>query len=540
VAIAYRSEGIIKAVPAFEQALEVYRAQGRPDAACLQLLVPLTIAGFYGDPRLCMRYFERTYQTLLHVSGTALAERLSRFLGRRLALLVGLVYFSVVFWRTPRAQRPAQVRQAFTALFGVAVAGAAAMTCAYEQAQVMRIGLRLAPFAGLGRRSGAHVVREFCKGLSEIMLSAQADCAARMRSLVAQLSSPRKLGPVCLDDEARTQMRLGAIYVRGISEVYAGNPEVLELATQLEQSGRAFSKPRAALLRMCHYGFRGEQQAADGERSKAEALALLGGTSWSAMTAMAVRQLLIYQWTRDSMGLLRVVHDFQNLAAIAPALDTHRELGLAYLELLRGHPAQALAVYEGLLDAPRAYPVVNWQSEQAHRAQALNALGRHQEAHEVCLEVVSKTREADRRMRFLYQPAQQELAIAEASLGRIPEAAARLQGLIDEVAALDNPLLSGTLHRDRCRVALLVGDAAGFERHLVQARACFRATQNPCLIQQYETLAAQGADAGLRDPASDAPPSFVREKEAPQSADASALATTIEGKHAASTTGRRG
>lgn len=112
-------------------------------------------------------------------------------------------------------------------------------------------------------------------------------------------------------------------------------------ATQLEASGRAFSKPRAALLRMCHFGFRGEQEAADKERGKAEVLALLGGTSWSAMSAMAIRQLLMYQWTRDSVGLLRVLEELQNLIVIAPTLETHRALGTAYLELLRGRPQRA-------------------------------------------------------------------------------------------------------------------------------------------------------------------------------------------------------
>jgi tetratricopeptide (TPR) repeat protein len=528
VEIAYRSEGIAKAVPALEQALEEYHRQGRPDEACLLLLVPLTVAGFYGDPRLSVRYLERTYSLLLRFSGTTLAARLSRFLGKRLALAVGFVYALVSFLCVPRRQRPPHFRQAFTALFGVASAGAAAMTCAYEQEQTLRIGERLAPFAALGRRSGAHAVRELCKGLGEIMLSVQADCAARMQRLVALLSGAGKLAG--LDDEIRTQLLLGAVYVQGISEVYAGNALVLALAAQLEASGRAFSKPRAALLRMCHAGFRGEQEAADTERNTAEVLALLGGTSWSAMSAMAIRQLLMYQWTRDSVGLLRVVEELQNLIAIAPALETHRELGHAYLELLRGRPERALEIYERVLDAPRTHPVVNWQPEAAHRAQALNALGRHAEAHAICLGVVAHTKQADLRMRFLYQPAQQELAICEALLGRVADAEARLDRLLEEVRPLDNPLLSGSLHRDRCRVALLAGDAAGSALHLARAGEYFRATKNPCLIQQCEVLAAQGAP--LRGAALDARPGFSAPGLAHNANAGSSMTTVIEGKRA--------
>jgi tetratricopeptide (TPR) repeat protein len=355
----------------------------------------------------------------------------------------------------------------------------------------------------LGSGSAAHVVRELSTGLAEIVLSAQASVAARMARLAEVLAGPRKLAG--LNREMRTQLQLGAVYLRGVSEVYAGNPVVLELAAQLDASGSAFSKPRAALLRMCHFGFRGEQDAADSEGGRAEVLALLGGTSWSAMSAMAIRRLLVFQWTRDSVGLLRVVNELQDLTAIAPALGTHRELARAYLELLRGRPTSALETYERVLDAPRKYPVTNWQPEAAHRAQALNALGRHAEARDVCLAVVSQTSDEDLRMRFLYQPAQQELALSEALLGQIAEAEARLDRLIAEVGALDNPLLSGCLHRDRGRVALLANDGAAFALHLAHTAACFQRTQNPCLIQQYGVLAAQGARAGFRDARMEAP-----------------------------------
>jgi tetratricopeptide (TPR) repeat protein len=530
--ISYRAEGIAKAVPALEQALEVYQAQGRSDLACVRLLVPLTVAGFYGDPRLSVRYLERTYRALLSISGTTLAARLGPFLGAKLALLLGLAYSYVRFLCTPRALRMPHFRQVLSALFAVASAGTAAMTSAYEQDRTLGIIARLAPFAALGVNSGASAVRELCRGLAEIMLSAQADCAARMRHLAERLSGPGKL--IGLDDEIREQMLLGAVYVQGVSEVYAGNPVVLELAAQLEASGRAFARPRAALLRMCHYGFRGEQALAEEQRGTVEVLALLGGTSWSAMSAAAIRQLLTYQWTRDSVGLLRVVSELENLAVIAPALDTHRELAQAFLELLRGRPARALAVYERVLDAPRTHPVVNWQSEAAYRAQALNALGRPAEARQVCLAVIQETRDIDRRMRFLYQPALQELAISEALLGHVSEAGARLEALLDELAVLDNALLRGAVHRDRGRVALLAGDAAGFELHLRKMNDYFRATQNPCLVQQCEQLAMQGANVGLRVLAASVPSAVVR-RPVPTGARGTGATTVVDNGHLATT-----
>jgi hypothetical protein len=496
--ITHRAEGIVKAVPALEQALAVYRAQGRTDLECIRLLVPLTVAGFYGDPRLSGRYLEPTYRALLDVSGVALAARLRRFLGKKLALPAALACSYVRFLFLPPELRTRQFQQVLVALFGVASAGAAAFAAAYDQDGSAGIGARLAPFEALGSGSGAHAVRELCQGLAELTRSMHAQCAQRMRRLTQRLAGPRPL--FGLDAETRMQMKLGALYLLGMLEVYAGDSVVLALASELEESGRTFSQPRATLLRMFHHGFRGEQTAADAQREKAEAQALLGGSLWSARSAVALRQLLMCQWTRDSVGLLRVVSDLERLSAIAPALDAHRELGLAFLELLRGNPQRALPVYERRLRGGAARRVVNWQAETAHWAQALNALGRHADAREVCLRVTRETGAADRRMRFVYQLAEQELAIADGGLGNLTSAAARLDGLLEEVAPLRNPLLSGSLHRDRCRVARLAHDAANFELHLLKMTEHFRLTRNPSLIQQCERLSAEGASAGLSLP----------------------------------------
>jgi tetratricopeptide (TPR) repeat protein len=493
-----RVESMVKAVPAFERALAVYRAQGRTDLECLRLLVPLTFAGFYSDPRLSGRHLEPTYRALLALSGVALASRLRCVLGARLALAVGLAVGYLKFLVQPRAFRAQRFRHVLLALFGVAAAGTAALAAVYDPERCASIGERLSPFAALGPRSGAHAVRELCRGLAEILQSKHAACASRMRRLTARLSAPRK--PRGLDERVRVQMHLGAVYVRGTFEVYAGDPVVLELAKDLELSGRRFYQPHATLLRMFHHGFRGEQASADALHESAQAQALLAGALWSVRNGVAMRQLLMYQWTRDSVGLMRVMSDLEKLSVVAPALDTHRELGQAYLELLRGRPERALSIYERLLGDGAGRRIINWQAEAAHRARAFNALGRHAEARDACLALLAEASAADRRLCFIYQPAEQELALAEASLGNLSAAERRLDRLLEEVAALGNPLLSGALHRDRCRVAQVAHEAASFELHLLKMTDCFRATRNPCLIQQCEQLAAEGASAGLSLP----------------------------------------
>lgn len=250
---------------------------------------------------------------------------------------------------------------------------------------------------------------------------------------------------------------------------------------------------------MCYYAFRGEQDTADAHRTQAEVLALLGGTLWSAMSAVAVRMVLVSQWTRDSVALRRATDDLERLSTVAPALHAYRELAEAYLELLRGHAERALSIYERRAREPSPFRLVTWAPEAAHHAEALNALGRHGEARERCLAALGELSEADRRMRFLHQPLLQELALSEALLGDTGLAKTRLEALIEEVGPLDNPLLSGALHRDRCRVALIAHEPDAFVLHLRQMTGHFRGTRNPSLIQQCDQLASEGARAGLVD-----------------------------------------
>jgi hypothetical protein len=138
--------------------------------------------------------------------------------------------------------------------------------------------------------------------------------------------------------------------------------------------------------------------------------------------------------------------------------------------------------------------------------------------------VVAETRAEDRRMRFIYQPALQELAISEALLGDLSGAATRLDALIAEVAPLDNPLLSGSVARDRARVALLMRDAGEFQRQHATMSAHFRATRNPCLIQQCDKLASQATGLlGVELV------KLLAQAEPDNDANASAAATLVEG-----------
>jgi tetratricopeptide (TPR) repeat protein len=244
-----------------------------------------------------------------------------------------------------------------------------------------------------------------------------------------------------------------------------------------------------------HYGLRGEQQRAEAYRARAELLSLRGASAWSAIHAMTYRSILICQWTRDAPGLLRASTDLTRMLDVAPNIKPYRDLADAYLELLRGRPAQAVEIYERVFNAPRERKLANWCMERGRYAEALNALGRHGEAKEVCEEALAEIGEKEKPFRFLYQATLQELALCEAQLGDLERATARLDELL--AMPVDNPLLTGSLWRDKGRIAILERNSRAFMAAFGAMSDAFRKSQHPALVRQCEQLWSEAARVGL-------------------------------------------
>jgi hypothetical protein len=214
----------------------------------------------------------------------------------------------------------------------------------------------------------------------------------------------------------------------------------------------------------------------------------------------AHRSLLVYQWTQDRLNLLRVIADLRRFRAVNSAVEPHLALAEAYAELMRGRAAEAIALYEQVFARFPTPCFWTWIGERGRYAEALNSVGRQREAREVCLDALAGLGPEERAYRFLTHVVEQQLALAEAQLGDCDGAATRLERLLEEIEASGNPLLIGSLHRDRAQVALIARDATAFERHLSAMARWFRATKNPALIQQCERFASEGLKAGLSVP----------------------------------------
>jgi hypothetical protein len=91
--------------PALEKTLEVYERRGRPREECLRLRSSLVVAGYLSDYRVVRRYGSETLAMLSESSGMQLANRLRKYLGGGVALMVAVLVTALRRPWLPRERR---------------------------------------------------------------------------------------------------------------------------------------------------------------------------------------------------------------------------------------------------------------------------------------------------------------------------------------------------------------------------------------------------------------------------------------------------
>jgi hypothetical protein len=197
------------------------------------------------------------------------------------------------------------------------------------------------------------------------------------------------------------------------------------------------------------------------------------------------------------VGLVHAVADLARLAKLAPTIETLHALAEAHLELLRGHPERALPVYERLLETEAGRMIPDYPLQRAQHAQALCLLGKHEAARTMCLRLLDEIAESGRDSDQITLVSLIQLARAEAGLGNLARAAELIDAQFELARRRGNPLSTGSVHRERAKVAALAGDSECFEHHLAAMSEQFALTENPWLIQQRDTLRATGVRRGM-------------------------------------------
>jgi len=481
-----------RAIAVLEAMLASARARGHSDQACLRWLIPMVSLGFFGDRETQQRHLDHTLAELSKLCGMTLAARLRPWLGPRLALIFGLLYAAICRRLRPATQELGTLRELLTSLVSIVMSGVAAGASSFDPDAAGRLLGWLEPLSALPPQSGAYLIRECCRATAELGAGTFDASAARYAQILDTLAQqPRQLRG--FDAAAQRALYYGCLNGRAQAEVANCSPVALELADVLAREASIFFAPHPECTRMSYFAQRGEVDRAESHRLRAEQLALQGGTSWAFVTVLAARWAYAACQTRDAIRLVRAIAELDRLVATAPNLALIKQSCEAWLEFLRGKVERSIALFERVIDDPTARKLPTRRLDQLMFATVLNVAGHHGRARTVCRaieaqgELVTNLRDA-------------QLALADAGLGKLSEAADLLDATIARATRGDNPLELGNAHRDRARVALLALDGRRFEQHLKAMSEQFRKTRNPSLIQQRDLLVAAAVRCGVRPP----------------------------------------
>jgi len=489
-----------EAVPAVERAVEVYERLGYSDLELSHLLGTLSASGFYGDLAMQRRYFERTMRACWSLSGLALAVRLKRWLGPGLALLVGiLLALPVNRLRRCRTTRW-PLRQHFITLMNTVSAAVAAAASALDTNEAERVVAWLEPLSPMPASSAMQISRQFSIAVAETSADQRARALARYTEVLRHLQQPVR----DLAEGVRAQLQFGCL--NGIAHLTVGDDEQQALTAADQLAHSTFFAPHAEAIRAFHYGLRGDRVRSDEHQARAEARALLGGVSWSAVVLLNARAYAVCLLSDDLLELVRLRNEFERLAHLSPGLAAQHRATEADLLRLRGRPGEALPIYAEVLASEAGRRLATHGFICAWYARALLESGDAARAKTTCEAVLRELADDDFTFLSSRTIVEQQLALAEATLGNGQRAAHILDALVMRHAATQNPLLLGSLERDRAHVALLARDQDAFERSFAAMQAWFRATQTPGLIQQCDQLLARAVRAGVRPAPADLPP----------------------------------
>jgi tetratricopeptide (TPR) repeat protein/predicted Ser/Thr protein kinase len=490
-----RVEGVEAAAAAAEMALEVYDRKNRPARNRMPLLTILAIAGWYVDWRLSAKYGDRAVELGADLTGMKLARRLGPRIGVKLALVVGIVVGLVghLFHRHQVMSARRSFQEMMTNFFSAAATRIGVAAICFDTHTVERTLEHLQPLQAFGPKHPGGLMYRFYR---QMLLSIRGDESAALATgeNLLELMSDQQHWLRHLDDDVYRGIHAGVLLGLGMlnntRDVGAG----LEYARKLEDLDLAFYKGAVAQIRLMHHATRGELEEVAQLRHEVDALAVKGGAVWQSEITVTVSMNKAYQQTGDLMGLKQTMQQLERWASNLPSLQPYLLCCQAAYALEKGDPDTAIARYEEAFEDLVPGGSVGWADSRGNYARAWLAKGEPERAKQVCLEAMAHFRPENLDFVQHYLEVQRVLALAEAELGDLTDAAECLEQLLARHGDC-GPVTVANLHQARARVALLAKERGAFDMHLGRMEATVRPTRNSAMLRQVEQLAADGSRA---------------------------------------------
>jgi tetratricopeptide (TPR) repeat protein len=181
------------------------------------------------------------------------------------------------------------------------------------------------------------------------------------------------------------------------------------------------------------------------------------------------------------------------LAAQVPSLELYRRFAHALASYQRNEPmAHAIAIAEREVQPRKPRSFIGWSTVMGFLAMSYARLGDAVRAEACCERALAETSAEDVEYVSLFLLVELQMAYAQAKLGKLDLAFARLDGLIARLGPARHPLTLGSLHEARASIALSAGRREIYEESLAEVERWFRATATPLLVARCERLATLG------------------------------------------------
>ena len=472
-----------------EAALVVYKRRRRSIYARLPLLTALAYSGFYEHRSWGDTYGDEALDACEDLAGVRSARNLSRIVGKRLGLAVGLALAYIRYKLAPKADRGYPFREMLIQLFGTVttLTGIASSSLDAERADYVASVLDV--FSVLPKRLTPAGIYEYCAALGDIAREEQAAATTAWARLLKHFANPRYYPT--LTAETRPLYVTGAHYARGSFAVLAedGRP-ALESADALDAAGLKLYSMIASQLRFLYFMNRGEFAKAAPHREQVELHAAHVGSAWQVEDWEGASLIPLYTNLSDVEALTRITARLEEQSRNVPSLKLYARLARHSLSLVLGESLEETAKdLQAEVDSHPARGFIGWASCLGFLARGRNELGQYAAAKEICQRALAHITDADRQFVALFLPIDIQMAVAEAGLGEVDAGLARIDALLARFRDSQHPLVQGFLHEARARIAWMAGRTDEYSLSLSLVDHWFRRTGTPALIAKCERLA---------------------------------------------------
>jgi hypothetical protein len=489
------------ALPAIEAALAILERHGGPLDTCLRLRSTLVLSGYLFDYRLATRYGEQTLALLHRTSGLGLAERLARFVGRRLGFALALALTAFARLWLPRERRGPPVIAALQYFVRAAMGLIGVRAVALDAPGTAAVLAKVEPLAGSPRFIGLQVIYRFCQALVLQMCGREAELDRTLRDALAMLKGARNRYMSAAEHQ---ELLVGVLTSDGINECYRESSRALERADHLEQIGTSLARSAAHRIRLIHALTRGDLERAEECRRALNLHGIQGGTTWQVEWFAAPIEGMLGGANWSDLGLMRrSLERLEQLAQEIPSLRPHLHSNQIAYHFRRGEFELAVELGERYVREHPPHTLSGWGPTYAVTALALIEAGDVRRARELCEHARAHVSEADAAYTVMYGQLEMAHATALAVLGERQRAEAITRSHVEHRRAAGDHAGLVAVHQDRARIARLLDDRTALDDALRAMRMAALDSACPALV----LLADRTAE--LRAPLHSPPPQLA-------------------------------